>query len=588
MRRMLTLLLLAALPLLADETFPRTDWKDAPNPLASPDAVPGGTLVYFPGQPPKSLNYYLDNNAFTALIFDLLYDSLLGSDPLTADFTPGLASRWTISEDKHTFTFELDPAARWSDGRPVTAADVKWTFDQLMSPTNQTGSIKVSLETFTNTPPKVLSERTIQFTAAEVHWRNLLALGSIQVLPRQAWANADFNKLNFEFPVVSGAYRLGGMKENVEVRLERRPDWWQRSRPSSRGVLNFQTIVCRFYAEQENAFEAFKKGEIDIYPVYMSRLWNKDATGEKFDRHWIVKQKVRNHHPVGFQGFAMNLRRPPFDDLRVRQALYHLLNRDQMNRTMMFSAYFLHRSYFEDLYDQANACTNAFYGFDPDKARALLQEAGWKADPQTGMLEKGGKRLRFTFLISDTSSEKFLAVYSEDLKKAGIELRIERKDHAAWSRDMDAFNFDMTWSAWGSALFKDPEDMWASKEAERPSGNNYTGFKHPRVDALIEKQKGIFDLQERNRICREIDALVAAQVPYALLWNLDYTRLLYWNKFGVPKTVLDKFNDERAVFNYWWYDADSAAELKAAINSGAALPPRPELVDFDTAFRPSP
>ncbi|MEI8241902.1 MAG: extracellular solute-binding protein [bacterium] len=586
MRRLLPLVLFSALPLLAAEPFPKPGWRDAPNPLASADAVPGGTLVYFPGQPPKSLNYYLDNNTFTALIFDLLYDSLLGSDPLTADFVPGLASRWTLSDDKRVFTFELDPSATWSDGRPIVAADVKWTFDKLMDPASETGPIRVGLETFTNTPPQVLGERTIVFTASEAHWRNLQTLGSIQVLPAHAFSNASFNKINFDFPVVSGAYRPGAMKENAELRLERRPDWWQRSRLSMRGQFNFQTLACRFYAEQENAFEAFKKGELDLYPVYMSRLWNKDATGEKFDRRWIVKQRVRNHHPAGFQGFAMNLRRPPFDDLRVRQALAYLIDRDRMNRTMMFNAYFLHRSYFEDLYDGAHACTNTFYGFEPEKARALLQEAGWQADPKTGWREKNGRRLSFTFLTSDGSSEKFLAVYSEDLKKAGVELKIERKDHAAWSRDMDAFNFDMTWSAWGGGLFKDPEDMWSSREADRPSGNNYTGFKDPRVDTLIEKQKTVFDLQERNRICREIDALICAQVPYALLWNLDYTRLLYWNKFGMPPTVLDKFSNERAAIVYWWYDADSAAELKAAIASGAALPPRPDLVSFDAVFAP--
>jgi microcin C transport system substrate-binding protein len=582
MRAILATCLFATLPLLAAETFPKPAWKDAPSPLASPDAVPGGTLVLFAGQSPKSLNYYLNNSAFSAQIFEALYDSLLGSDPLTADFAPGLANRWTISDDQRVFTMTLDPAAQWSDGRPITAADVKWTFDKLLDPTSLTGPVKVGLETFTNTPPRVLDNRTIQFTASEVHWRNLLTLGGIQVLPSHVCSNADFNKLNFEFPVVSGPYRLGGLKENVELRLERRGDWWQRQRLAQRGRLNFQTVVCRFFAEQENAFEAFQKGELDVYPVYMSRLWNQNATGEKFDRHWIVKQRVRNHRPVGFQGFAMNLRRPPFDDLRVRQALAWLLDRDKMNRTMMFNAYFLHRSYYEDLYDQANACTNTVYTFNPEKARALLQAAGWRANPKDGWLEKDGRRLRFTFLTSDGSSEKFLALYSEDLKKVGIELAIERKDHAAWARDMDSFNFDMTWSAWGSSLFKDPEDMWASREADRPSGNNYTGFKDARVDALINQQKAIFDLPARHRICREIDAIVAAQTPYVLLWNLDYTRLLYWNKFGTPPTVLGKFGDERAVLDYWWYDVDSAAELKAAQATGTTLPAKPASVDFDS------
>ena len=380
MRHLLLLpALFCTLPLLAAETFPRPDWKDAPNPLASADAVPGGTLVFAASQPPKSLNNYLDNNTFSEQVFGALYDSLLGSDPLTADFVPGIASRWTLSDDQRVFTFEIDPAAQWSDGRPIRAVDVKWTFDRLMDPASLTGPFKVGLETFTNIPPQILDERTIRFTASEAHWRNLLVLGGIQVLPAHVFSNADFNKINFEFPVVSGPYRLGGMKENIELRLERRTDWWQRRRPSTRGLLNFQTLTYRFFAEQENAFEAFQKGELDVYPVYMSRLWNKEAVGEKFDRHWIVKQRVRNHHPVGFQGFAMNVRRPPFDDLRVRQALALLLNRDQLNRTMMFNAYFLHRSYFEDLYDSAHPCTNALVMFDPGKDAALLREAGCDA-----------------------------------------------------------------------------------------------------------------------------------------------------------------------------------------------------------------
>jgi microcin C transport system substrate-binding protein len=585
MRRLLPVLFFA-LPLLAAETFPQPDWKDAPNPLASADTVSGGTLVFAAFQTPKSLNAYLDNNTFSQQVFDSLYETLLGSDPLTADFAPGLANRWTISDDKRVFTFALDPAAQWSDGRPVTAADVKWTFDKILEPASQTGPFKVGLETFTNTPPQILDARTIRFTAREVHWRNLLNIGGFEILPRHVFSNADFNKINFDFPVISGPYRLGGLKENIELRLERRSDWWARSRPSSRGLFNFQTLAYRFYAEQENAFEAFKKGDLDVYPVYMSRLWNVEATGEKFDRRWILKQRIYNHNPVGFQGFAMNLRRPPFDDRRVRVALSHLLDRETMNRTLMYNAYFLHRSYFEDLYDAAHPCANAAYAYDPACARALLAEAGWKANPQSGWLEKEGRRLSFTFLTHDASSDKFLALYAEDLKKTGVELKIERKDFAAWRRDMDAFQFDMTWAAWTSSLFKDPEPMWSSAEADRPSGDNIAGLKDPRVDALIEKQKTVFDLATRNQICREIDAILCEQAPYVLLWNINYTRLLYWNKFGTPPTVLGKFNDERGLFGLWWYDADSAAELKAALSSGASLPVRPEAIHFDAVFQP--
>ena len=582
-RLLLTLLL--TLPALADQTFPAPGWTDAPNPLASPDAAPGGTLVFAAFQPPKSLNAFLDSNTFSQQIFDSFYETLLGIDPLTAEFVPGLASRWTVSDDRRVFTFMLDPAAKWSDGRPVTAADVKWTFEKIMDPASQTGSAKVGLETFTNTPPQILDARTIRFTAREAHWRNLIAVSQFEILPRHAFSNADFNKINFEFPVVSGPYRLGSLQENIELRLERRAVWWARGRSSVRGLYNFQTLVYRFYAELENAFEAFKKGDLDVYPVYMSRLWNLEAVGEKFDCRWILKQRICNHTPLGFQGFAMNLRRPPFDDRRVRRALAYLLDRETMNRTLMYNAYFLQRSYFEDLYDAAHPCTNAAYACDPPRARALLAEAGWKPNPETGWLEKDGRRLRIVFLTRDASSDKFLALYGADLRKAGIELVIDRKDFAAWLRDMDAFQFDMTWASWEGMLFKDPESMWASVEADRPSGNNITGFRDPRVDALIERQKTVFDLAERNRICREIDAILCEQAPYVLLWNIDCTRLLYWNKFGVPPTVLDKYHNESALFTLWWYDADSAAELKAAQAAGAALPPRSETVRFDEVFR---
>jgi microcin C transport system substrate-binding protein len=349
--------------------------------------------------------------------------------------------------------------------------------------------------------------------------------------------------------------------------------------------MNIGTVVFRYYASNENAFEAFKKGLVDVYAVYTARIWANETIGEKFDKNWIVKRRVRNHNPVGFQGFAMNMRRPPFDDLRVRKAFAHLVDRETMNRTMMFGAYFLHRSYFEDLYDAAHPCTNEVFGFDIPRAKALLREAGYAPDPQTGILAKAGRPLAFSFLTRDGGADKFLTLCSAAFREVGVEMKIERKDFASWMRDMDAYNFDMTWAAWGGTLFRDPESMWLSKEADRPSGNNLTGFKDPRVDALIEKQKTMFSITGRNAVCRELDAIVAAAVPYVLLWNTDATRLLHWDRFGMPETVLSKFGDERSLLGYWWYDADSATELKSAMAAGDVLPQRPALVDFDAVMK---
>jgi microcin C transport system substrate-binding protein len=164
---------------------------------------------------------------------------------------------------------------------------------------------------------------------------------------------------------------------------------------------------------------------------------------------------------------------------------------------------------------------------------------------------------------------------------------IDKKDWAAWARDMEEFNFRMTWAAWGASMFKDPEGMWASAEAERPGSANITGFADPGVDRLIKAQKTEFDVKKRNQICRQIDQIVFQAHPYVLLWNIDYTRLLYWNRFGTPATVLSKYGNEMSVLTYWWRDPDADALLKDAVERGLSLPPQAPSVYFDETFSAS-
>lgn len=576
------ILLLCPLAPQAEENFPKPEWKDSPNPIASTEAVIGGQIAIFAGQYPKSLNYYLDNNSFTVEVFGAMYENLLSMHPISLEYEPGLASSWIISDDKKTFTFTLDKKARWSDGRPITAHDVKWTFDTILDPKNLTGPHKVSLERFES--PQVLDTHVIRFQAKDVHWLNLGAAGGFHILPKHAFENMDFNKINFEFPVVSGLYRIDTIKEGLFVTLKRRQDWWNKDAQSSQYTGNFDILKFKFYAERENAFEAFKKGQIDLYPIYTSRIWVKESQSDKISNSWIVKQKIFNKNPIGFQGFAMNMRKPPFDDIRVRKAMAHLLDRPKMNSTLMYNQYFLHKSYYEDLYDNEHPCPNELVAFDKTAARKLLHEAGYRVNPETGYLERDGVKFSFKFLTRSASSDKFLAIYAEDLKDVGIELIIDRKDWAAWARDMDEFNYEMTWAAWGAGVFKNPESMWASKEADRKSGNNITGFKHETVDQLIEKQKSIFDINKRNAIYRQIDKIIYDAHPYVLLWNIDYTRLLYWNKFGTPDTVLSKYGDETSAYWYWWIDEYSEADLEEAMSSGLPLPPKEPSIYFDENF----
>ncbi len=578
MKKLLLFILVLPCILLAESFFPAAGWVERPDPAADPtNAIPGGSYCQYLGPSPKSLNYYLDNNVMGAQVFGLLYESLLSRDPETLEFTPALASRWSISKDKQTFTFWLDPKAKWSDGRPITAEDVVWTYNALVNPANLTGAIKYSLERLHK--PEILPDGGVRFRARSVHWQNLSTAGGFSILPKHAYEKLDFNLINFDFPVVSGPYRIAKFDEGIQLLLSKRQDWWRKDYPSSQGLYNFDTLKFRFFEDQQNAFDAFCKGEIDLMAIYTASQWHKiEERLSAVRNNWIVKQEIHNRRPVGMQGFAINMRRPLFQDVRVRKALAHLLNRPFMNRTMMFDQYFLHRSYWEDLYDTEHPNPNPEMTYDPAKARQLLAEAGWKTNPATGLLEKDGKPFQFTFL-NRGGTDKFLAVFNEALKDAGITMTIVNKDWSAWAKDMDKYDFDMTWAAWGGGLFKDPEQMWSSREADREGSSNITGFKDKVVDALIDEQKGVFELQKRNEILRKIDKRIYEQCPYILLWNIGYTRLLYWNKFGRPPRVMGKFGGESGDA-LWWNDLDRADELQEAISSQTPLPPEPARIEW--------
>ena len=567
--------------LLASLTwFPGADWTERPDPAACPSrARRGGTIRLNGGQPPKSLNAYVDNNSYSAMVFGLLYGQLLEMDPGTSELMPSLARRWAVSEDGRAFTFVLDARATWSDGRPVTAADVKWTFDAVMDPASETGPWKSTLGFFES--PEVVDARTVRFRkkgASPKDWRDILNCSSFWILPKHAFEGVPFNALNLVDAVVGGAYRIVRAEPQVETELRRHGRWWRQDLPPCRGTMNFDRILVRYFAENENAFEALKKRAVDLFPVYAARLYDEGARGEAARRNWLLRRRVRNRAPIGFQGFAMNMRRAPFDDRRVRRAMAALVDRETMNRTLMNGAYFLLKSYYTDLYDAAHPCPNEQHAFDPAKAARLLDEAGWTLDAADGRRKRAGRPLAFAFLSRGATEDKFLSLFDQQLRRLGVTMTIVRKDFASWMRDMDEFSYDMTWAAWGAGVVKYPELSWLGAEADRKGSNNVTGFRSAEVDRLIAEEKGMDCAADRLAVYRRIDALVAAEVPYVLLWQTDATRLLYWNRFGMPETVLSPFAREESALVYWWHDEDRAAELEWSRATNGFLPAVEETV----------
>lgn len=529
------------------------------DPIANPDAVPGGTYVTWGGSSPRSLNMWLDYTSFTAGVMGLLYENLASLHSTRDEPVGVLAESWEVSGDGTVFTFRIDPRARWSDGAPITARDFQFYYDVIMNPENMTPIFRVGLRRFDR--PEVVDSLTLRVTAREPHWSNFWEAAGLTAFPAHAWEGENFNDIHFDFPVVSGPYRLGSVRRERFVTLERREDWWGRSRRYNQNKYNFAQIRYRFMEDRNKALDAFRKGDFDSYAVYTASIWAERTHLDPIDKGRVARREIYNREPIGFQGFAVNLRRPLFQDRRVRLALSHLLNRELMNDRLMYNQYFLLNSYYPDLFPDNVNPDAPVLGYDPEKARRLFAEAGWTPGPD-GVLAKDGKRLEISFLTS-TADLRHYNVYLEDLRAAGVSADIEQMSQSSIRRRLDNHDFDLYWAAWGAGRLRDPEALWSSETADQPGSNNFPGVRDALVDSLIEAQKTEMDLSRRNAILKRMDARLTEIVPYVLLWQSNRTRLLYWNRFGTPEHVLDKFSREDAALVYWFVDAEKERKLLA-------------------------
>lgn len=562
-------------PPVVDEAFVLEESGEY-NPIADPRATKGGTFTTWGGPYPKSLNMWLNYNSFSKSICDLMFENLAGMHPTENRPIGLLAESWEVSEDRMTFTFKLREQATWSDGQPITARDVQFYYDTIMDPENLTSLFRVGLSRFHR--PEIIDSRTIRIRANESHWMNFWEAASLGAFPTHVWEGKDFNEINFDFPVVSGPYHLYEVKTNRSIMLQRRGDWWGRYLKINQHTYNFDYLRFRSMEDRVKALELMKRGDFDLYAIYTARIWARQTRFDQVKKNWIVRQTVYNQAPMGFQGFAINMRREKFQDVRVRQALAHLLNREMMMEKLMFNEYHNLNCYYPDLYPKSQNPDAPYMEYNPDKARRLFKEAGYTVNDQ-GLLEKEGEIFTVTLLHHGVVFPQ-MTIYIEDLKKIGVSANLDVVSRAAHTRRLDQHEFDLAWRNWNSSRLRNPEPMWHSKTADQAATQNVAGVRDPQIDALIEEQKTLDDIDARNAIIRQIDTRLTEIHPYILLWNSDRNRLLYWNRFGTPRYILDKYNYEEVAPVYWWLDREKDAALKEAMRLNRPLPAQPEEVVF--------
>jgi microcin C transport system substrate-binding protein len=539
--------------------------------IGDPRAVKGGTLrMATMTDFPSTLRYYGPNShAWTETLNRyLVYDTLLGVHENSLAYVPGLATHWQISPDRKTFRFRINPNAKFSDGMPVTSADVVASWKLVVDKGLQDPAHHLIFSNFET--PVAESRYLVSVKAKTENWQNLLNFGwTLFILPAHVLKGIDgaayIRDYNYKMLPGSGPYTVNEQDINKgnSIKITRRQDYWAEGNRRSVGLNNIDVIHQMVIRDRNLEFERFKRGDTDFYWVQRAQMWVQELNYPNIRRGVNQKRKIFNNKPQGVQGIAINTRREPFTDIRVRKALRHLFNRELMIQKLAFNEYVPMDSMFPaSVYENPG---NEKIKYDPQRGLQLLAESGWKDRDSNGRLVKGGRPLALEIIYHDQSSERYFTVFQEDLRKVGITLNLRLVTWETLIKLIDERAFDMAMLAYTGEVFPSPEMNYHSSLADQNNTNNITGFKNKRADEIIEAYNKEFDLEKRITLLREFDGILTNEHHWILEWTAPYQRVVFWNKFGHPSGVLPRVGDYRDIPWVWWIDPTKSQQLQTAI-----------------------
>ena len=551
--------------------------------FGDPKAKKGGTLNYIHSLFPRTMRVIGQNSSQvlnSRTIMALCYESLLSQHPTTLEFVPSLASHWSISDDKMVFKFRINPDARWWDGMPVTADDIVATWDLRMDETILFPSSQITFGKYER--PVAESKYIVSVKAKSVNWRNFLYFSTMVIHPNHILKDLDGTAFleEYAFSVIPGTGPYIIPEENIinqeSYTFESRDDYWAANDPLNRYKFNFDRIKVSVVKDNDALqFEKFKKGEQDIFNVNRSRRWIEETDFDATKNGWIKKQRVFSEKPAGTSGYYFNMRQWPFDDKRVRYAFCYLYDREKMNREMYYNEYGMMNSlYSGTVYENLN---NNSFSYNPQKAIELLQEAGYTSRNNDGWLvhEKTGQVLSFTIGIQKTS-EYMVTPVQQMMKEYGIDIQIKFVDYNTMIKNVNARNFSVCMLAYTGLIYPNPESSLRSSLADMNDNNNVWGFKSERVDELLDEYDICFDQNRRIEIIQEIDGIFNDEHPIAFSIVRNYSRMMWWDKFGYPNWMLSRYVGEYwDAFYYWWIDEEAHHQLIAAMEENRKLDLKP-------------
>ncbi|CAM3845005.1 hypothetical protein CCOS865_03316 [Pseudomonas reidholzensis] len=548
----------------------------------NPDAPKGGTLRQSSFGGFDSLNPFI-NKGVAAENVGSIYDTLMRQS-LDEPFTEyGLvAGKIEKAPDNSWVRFYIRPEARFHDGHPMRADDVVWTFNTLISKGAPLYRVYYGdvAEAVAETPLTVL------FKFKHKNNRELpLILGQLPVLPKHWYETREFTRGNLEIPLGSGPYKVAEVKAGRSVRFERVKDYWAKDLPLNRGQFNFDAMTFDYYRDNTVALEALKAGQFDFIEEMAAKNWANAYNVPAVREGRLIKEELPNGNPTGMQGFVFNLRRPVFQDVRVRKALSLLLDYEWTNKQLFNGAYTRSSSYFENSEMAARgqpspaelkileplrgkipeqAFTEAFKNPVSDgsgmireqqrEAYKLLQDAGWKIVDDK-MVDTQGKPVSIEFLLAQTEFERVLLPFKRNLADLGIELVIRRVEVPQYINRLRSRDFDMLVGGFpqSSSPGNEQREFWTSAAADNPGSRNFMGLRDPAVDQLVEQLINADSRQSLIDHARALDRVL--QWGYYVIpnWHIKTWRVAYWNHIGHP-AISPKYD---IGINTWWIKPDA-------------------------------
>ncbi len=553
----------------------------------NPDAPKGGKLVLHSIGSFDSLNPFIIKGTkaegVNFLGSSLLYAPLMAQsydEPFT--MYGYIAKSIKMPEDRSWVHFTLRDNAKWHDGTPITAADVEFTFHQMI----EHGMPFFKAYYGDVEKVDVLSDHDIKFTFKNNLNAELpLILSQLTVLPKHYWEKDenDISKTSLTPPLGSGPYQVKSVDAGRSLTYERVKDWWGADLPLNKGRYNFDLIQYDYYKDSNVALEAFLAGEYDIRLENSSLQWENGYNSPALSDGKIIKGEFDHQRPAGMQGFIYNIRRDVFKDIKVREAVSYAFDFEWANKQYAFGAYQRNQSYFENselaAHDLPDATELAFLerykGRIPDSvftevykapvtngsgkdrknmniAKNILKDAGYvMGEDKILHHPETGAKLSFEILAVSPLMERWTLPFIKNLKRIGIEASFRIIDPAQYQNRVNAFDYDMIIGtiAQSESPGNEQRDFWNSAKADMQGSRNYIGVKSPVIDEIIEEiiqAPSRADLVARTRA---LDRILLANHYVVPQWFLNKWRIAYWAKLGHPEGLSPH---TPAFTDLWW------------------------------------